>query len=345
MKETAAHRALCCPDKFRGSLTAREAAARLAEGFRDAGIADTIELPLADGGEGTLDALLHARGGQRREAVVTGPDRAPVVASWGVLPDGVAVIELAEASGLALVRGANDPISATTRGTGELIAIAAEAGATEVLLGVGGSATVDGGSDALEAIDWKLPVPVVVACDVDTRFVEAARVFAPQKGAGPAEVEFLTRRLKDLADRYLRETGVDVRSLPGSGAAGGIAGALAARGAVLRPGFDVISEAACFPKRLAESTLVVTGEGRLDHTTLAGKVVGSVLRAATTRSLPAGVVAGDAEDGAFDHLPPGTVVVTLASLAGSIDLAIARAAELTREAGTLVAGRLLCEPG
>ena len=162
--------------------------------MRAAGILNTVELPLADGGEGTLDALLAACGGQAFQARVTGPDGEQTAARWGLLPDGVAVVEMAQASGLALVRGRNDPLTATTRGTGELIAIAATSGATSAIVGVGGSATVDGGRGALEELGWKLPLPVVVACDVATHFLDAARVFGPQKGADPAAVGVLTRR-------------------------------------------------------------------------------------------------------------------------------------------------------
>ena len=332
--------ALCAPDKFRGTLTAREVAAAMAAGLRDEGIEHVVELPLADGGEGTLDALLAARGGGRREAVVTGPDGRPVIASWGLLPDGVAVIELAEASGLARVEGENDPVTATTRGTGELILAAAEAGATAVVLGVGGSATVDGGVGALEALGWALPIPMTVACDVETPFVEAAAIYGPQKGAGPAEIEQLTYRLEELAERYRAETGIDVRALPGAGAAGGIAGGLAAFGAVLRPGFGVVAEAAGFADRLAGATLVLTGEGRLDHTSLAGKVVGEVLGAAAMHGTRAGVVAGEIEKGISRRLPGEPAVVSLVELAGSVEEALARASELVGEAAAELGRRL-----
>ena len=179
---SAALRVLVCPDKFRGTLSAAEAAAAIALGLHAAGIADTIELPLADGGEGTLAVLLAARGGDVHEARVIGPDGSAVVARFGLLPDGVAVVEMAQASGLALVAGTNDPLTATTYGTGQLIALAEAQGATAVIVGVGGSATVDGGRGALEALGWRPPgIPMVVACDVTTGFLDAARVFGPQK--------------------------------------------------------------------------------------------------------------------------------------------------------------------
>ena len=333
--------ALCCPDKFRGTLTAAEAAAAIAAGLHAAGIANTVELPLADGGEGTLDALLAARGGEVHEARVTGPDGAIVVARFGVLPDGVAVVEMAQASGLALVAGTNDPLTATTYGTGQLIALAAEQGATAVIVGVGGSATVDGGRGALDALGWRSPgIPIVVACDVVTNFLDAARVFGPQKGAGADEVELLTDRLRRLAAEFHERTAVDVRGLSGAGAAGGLAGGLAALGATLRPGFTVVAEAVGFQRHVEEATLVVTGEGRLDRTSLTGKVVGEVLRAAAECHIPAKVVAGDVAPGVTAELPGFAETVSLVALAGSLEEALARASELVTEAASLLVRRL-----
>src|SRR6185295_4678075 len=187
--------ALVCPDKFRGTLTAAEAAAAMAAGLERAGFGDVRQMPLADGGDGTLDALLAARGGSRRRARVTGPLGDLVEAEYGVLRDGTAVIEMARASGLGLVER-NDPLRASTRGTGELVDAARRAGASRVLVGVGGSATTDGGLGAGEALGWSLGgIEVAVECDVATAFLDAARVYGPQKGASDAEVELLTRRL------------------------------------------------------------------------------------------------------------------------------------------------------
>ena len=323
---------LCAPDKFRGSLTAAEAAAAMGSGARDAGL-EAVELPLADGGEGTLDVILAGRG-ERHRAVVTGPDGRPVDAVWGLLDDGTAVVELARASGLALVPGANDPIAATTRGTGELIAAAVTAGARRVLLAVGGSATTDGGLGALEALDFELPVPVTIACDVTTAFLDAARVYGPQKGATPEQVGTLTARLESLAARYRAETGVDVSSLPGSGAAGGIAGGLAAHGAVLRPGFDVVADACGMRNALATCAIVVTGEGRLDATSLEGKVVGEVATLASASAVPVAIVAG-----VVDVSVPGAKVVSLEDVAPGSDT-FAEAAALVRRAT-----RSVLEPG
>jgi glycerate kinase len=328
---------VCAPDKFRGTLTASQAAAALAEGFGAAGL-PTVELPLADGGEGTLDALLAARGGEVLEARVVGPDGRPVAARYGLLHDGVGVVEMAEASGIALVTGSNDPLRATTYGTGELIAAAARAGAREVIVGVGGSATVDGGHGALEALGWKLPVAqVVVACDVQSVFLDAPRLFGPQKGAGPGEVAELERRLGAFAIELLDRTGVDVRRLHGAGAAGGLAGGLAALGAELRPGLQVVAEAAGLAGQLERARLVVTGEGRLDRTSLVGKVVGGVLDAAASAGVPAAVIAGEVAEGLQLR---GVHVVDLTSLAASPADARARAAELVTTAAGLLAGRM-----
>jgi glycerate kinase len=334
--------ALACPDKFRGTLTASEAAAAMARGLQRAGYDRVIRLPLADGGEGTLDALVAARGGSRRHARVTGPLGDPVDAEWALLPGGVAVLEAAAASGLALVAGRNDPLRASTRGTGELIAAALRAGAKRVVVGVGGSATTDGGLAALEAIGWSLgATPVTVACDVSTRFLDAARVFAPQKGATEAQVELLGRRLAQLADQYVSRTGIDVRGLDGSGAAGGLAGGLAAIGAELEPGFDVVATAAGLEAVLDESDLVVTGEGRLDATSFDGKVVGGVLDwAADVGVAHCAVVAGQVTQEAREELGvrPGVQLLALTDRVWQSGEAFARAAVLVEEAA-LEAGR------
>jgi glycerate kinase len=309
-------RAVCCPDKFRGTLTAPEAAEAMACGLREAGIDDVVTRPLADGGEGTLDALLAGLGGERRSVRVTGPLGNPVVADWGLLPDGTAVVEMAQASGLALAADANDPVEATTRGTGELIAIAAREGATRVVVGVGGSATTDGGLGALDALGWTLPVPIVVACDVETRFLDAARVYGPQKGATARQIELLSQRLEGLAATYLDTTGVDVRQLARGGAAGGLAGGLAVLGAKLKSGFDVVAEAVGLHGALARSSLVLTGEGRFDSTSLTGKVVGGVL-GAVPPGIRCVVICGQLKDNVLARLPRPVEVISLAGRTGS----------------------------
>lgn len=264
----------------------------MADGARAAGWA-TRELALGDGGEGTLDAL----GGPNRYNVVTGPLGEPTKAGWRL--DGErAVVEMALASGLSLAGGqsANDPLGATTRGTGELIAAAIAAGAREIIVGVGGSATTDGGLGAVDALGGKTfaeqGVVVRVACDVRTRFLDAPPVFGPQKGADAVQVRILVERLERVAERYVSEYGVDVRPLVSSGAAGGLGGGLAALGAELVPGFDLIASAKDLDTALAEADAVVTGEGRLDQTSLEGKVVGGVVERASRCGLPVLVVAG-----------------------------------------------------
>jgi glycerate 2-kinase len=291
-------RAVACPDKFRGTLRADEVASAMAAGIRRAGFDEVIELPLADGGEGTLDTLLAARGGSRRTARVTGPLGDPVDAEWGVLTGGVAIVEMAQASGLALVHDHNDPLRASTRGTGEMIAAVRAQGFNRVVVAVGGSATTDGGLAAVEALGWSLQgMKVTVACDVETSFADAAKVFGPQKGASGAQVALLTRRLKMLSDRYRARTGIDVAQLTGAGAAGGLAGGLAAIGAELAPGFDVIAEAVGLEAALEGADLAMTGEGRLDGSSLAGKVVGGVLAWADDLDVASvAIIAGQATD-------------------------------------------------
>lgn len=293
-------RAVVCPDKFRGTLRADEVAHAMAAGVGRAGFDEVIELPLADGGEGTLDTLLAARGGSRRTTRVTGPLGDPVDAQWGVLTGGTAVIEMAQASGLALVSGRNDPLRASTRGTGELIAAVRAQGFKRVVVAVGGSATTDGGLAALEALGWNLSgMRVTVACDVETSFVDAASVFAPQKGASSAQISLLSRRLQMLAERYRTRTGIDVSQITGSGAAGGLAGGLAAIGAELAPGFDVVAEAVGLEDALEGADLAITGEGKLDPSSLAGKVVGGVLAWAEDLGVDqVAIVAGQVTDDA-----------------------------------------------
>lgn len=258
---------------------------------------------MADGGEGVLEAL----GGPNRTATVTGPLGDPVEAAWR-LDRSTAVIEMALASGLSLVGGAdgNDPIAASTYGTGELISDAVEAGARRVIVGVGGSATTDGGLGALRAL-YPLQrlrgIELIVACDVHLTFIEAAERFAPQKGASPAQVELLRRRLERLAQVYEDEHGVDVRGLRGSGAAGGLAGGLAAAGATLVDGFEVVADEVGLDEALVGADLVVTGEGFLDEASFDGKVVGGVADLAAELGVPVLAVVGRVFDDVHDRIP------------------------------------------
>ena len=323
---------ICCPDKIRGSLTANEAAEALADGVEREG-RDAVRLPLADGGEGTLDVLCPAAA-DRRRLRVTGPLGEPVDAEWGLRGD-TAVIEMARASGLALVGDGNDPLRATTFGTGELLRAALDAGVRRAVVAVGGSATVDGGLGALEALDFDLRgAEVVVACDVTTPFVEAARVFGPQKGAGAAAVAELERRLERLADRYRDERGVDVRDLPGAGAAGGLAGGLAAHGARLVPGAALVADVVGLRDAVRDASLVLTGEGRVDATSFAGKVVGHVLREGLGLDVPVAIVAGDAERAT---LPKNVECLTLIELGGSLEAALGDAGGLAADAAAALA--------
>jgi glycerate kinase len=290
-----ASHAVAAPDKFRGTLNAGEAAGAMARGAEAAGWSCTA-LPLADGGEGTLDAL----GGPNRVSRVTGPLGDPVEAGWR-LEGETAFVEMAQASGLQLAggAGANDALRATTRGTGELVVAAARGGARRIVVGVGGSATTDGGLGALEALDGLVPfadhgLEVQVACDVTTAFTDAAAVFAPQKGASPEDVESLTARLRDLLAAYEERFGRDVAALAGGGAAGGLAGGLAAAGASLSPGFELVAGLLGLDDALARADLVLTGEGRLDATSFAGKVVGGIVARCTARGIPVVAVVGDA---------------------------------------------------
>jgi glycerate 2-kinase len=285
-------RVVAAPDTFRGTASARAVAEAVGRVAWEHGW-DCDEVPVSDGGEGFLDAL----GGANRTATVTGPLGDPVEAGWRL--DGRrAVIEMAQASGLLLVGGAegNDPIAASTYGTGEIISTALDAGARRVLVGVGGSATTDGGLGALRALHPTARlkgIELVVACDVRTRFVDAADTFAPQKGATPAQVELLRRRLERLAQVYAEEHGFDVADLDGAGAAGGLAGGLAAAGAQLVEGFEVVADEVDLWSRIEGADLVVTGEGFLDEQSFEGKVVGGVLALADEAGVPVVAIAGE----------------------------------------------------
>jgi glycerate kinase len=266
--------ALVAPDSFKGTFSAREVAAAIASGLRAAG-RDAVEFPVADGGEGTMDVLVGALGGELRTVTASDPLGRAVEASFALLPDGTAVVETAQASGLGLVdERERDAWEASTRGTGELIVAAAEAGAERVIVTVGGSATTDGGAGAVEALEEAgLRVELDVLADVRTPFEQAARVFGPQKGADPPLVDRLERRLHELASGFRR----DPRGEPMTGAAGGLSGGLwAQHGARLVPGAVYVLDAIGFDSRMRAAAFVVAGEGRLDEQTLQGKIVGEV---------------------------------------------------------------------
>jgi glycerate kinase len=298
-----APRILAAPDKYRGTLTAAEAATAIAEAARRVGW-DCDLAPVSDGGEGFLD-VFGALGG-RQVTRVAGPLGSPVDAPWllGRDPDdgarNIAIVEAARAVGLTLAggRSGNDPVGASSTGVGQLIAAAIRSGARHVVVGMGGSASTDGGLGAVDALapGGRLPgVKLTVACDVQTRFVDAAVDFGPQKGAAPAQVELLRRRLEKVAQLYLERFGTDVRDVPGSGSAGGLAGGLAALGATLVPGFDYVAERMSLAERAADVDLVVTGEGFIDRQSFVGKAVGGVVELAQQAGVPVLVVAGDGE--------------------------------------------------
>ena len=280
-------RALASPASLKGVLSAAEAAAALGEGLRSGG-AEAVELPVADGGEGTAEALWLARGGDWLEAPVHDAFGSPRRARWLVLPDGTAVVEAAAAVPLDPAR--LDALAASSRGFGELLAAALDAGASRLLLALGGTATMDAGAGLFEVVR-ELPVPAQVACDVTATLLEAPRLFGPQKGAGPEEIAELERRFA------AREELVLVQHKPGSGAAGGLGAALAALGAELVPGAPLVLDAIGFDA--AGCDLVVTGEGRVDETTALGKAPGEVLRrSAGTRCVIFGGIVSAALPGA-----------------------------------------------
>lgn len=292
-------------DKFRHTATALQLCGAVGDVAWELGW-NCVSRPMADGGEGTLDVLL-GHGGVRRTTMVTGPLGAPVGADW-LFREGApgrrstAFIEMARASGLAVIGGAqnNRPLDATTRGTGELVLAALNAGAQRIVVALGGSATTDGGLGALEAMEPLVRfkgVDLLVACDVETLFVDAARVFGPQKGATPAQVALLTRRLESLADSYERERGVDVRNVVGGGAAGGLAGGLVSIGARLQSGFSLIADEVGLHDALDSADLVITGEGFLDTESFNGKVVGGVVDVARRAGVGVVVVCGGREEG------------------------------------------------
>ena len=287
-------RVLAAVDKFKGTASAAKVADAIAQACWEAGH-DCVQLPVADGGEGTLEAL----GGANRTSTVTGPLGDPVQAEWR-FHRGTAVIEMARASGLTLVGGKerNDAMAASTVGTGELIDQALSLGAKKIVVCLGGSATTDGGLGCIRAISspHRLKrVQLLVACDVETLFTDAAPVFAPQKGATPAQVDMLRGRLERLAQVYESEFGVDVRRLPGTGAAGGLAGGLVALGGRLLPGFDLVADEIDLHDRIGEADLVITGEGFLDDQSFHGKVIGGVQRMCATAGVPVAAVVGDSE--------------------------------------------------
>jgi glycerate 2-kinase len=276
---------LVAPDSFKGTFSAAQVAGAIGRGIERAGLMPPDLCPVADGGEGTLDALLPQLGGELRAVTVRGPLGAAVNTGFGLVEDGgTAIVEMAMASGLGLI-ASKDAWNASTYGTGELIAAAAQAGAAVILVAVGGSATTDGGAGAIEAIEAAGGIgraKIVVLCDVRTPFEDAPKVFGPQKGADAAMITRLEARLDELAQSLPK----DPRGVPMTGAAGGLGGGLWAQyGAKLEAGAPFVLDALDFDERMRAARAVVTGEGKLDEQTLQGKLVGEI----GTRTRQAGV--------------------------------------------------------
>jgi glycerate kinase len=285
---------LVSPDSFKGTMRATEVASAIGRGLERAGLEPPDLCPVADGGEGTLEVLLTALGGETAGAPATDPLGRPINGGFALIEDGgTAIVEVAEASGLHLVAPEErDAERATSRGTGELIVAAAAAGAEVILVAAGGSATTDGGAGAIEAIEEAgglQGATVVVLCDVRTPFEHAAERFGPQKGADPDAVERLRRRL----DAFAATLPKDPRGLPMTGAAGGLSGGLhACFGAKLEPGAPFILNALDFDARMRAARAVIVGEGRLDATTLEGKIAGEIATRARQAGVPCHAIVG-----------------------------------------------------
>lgn len=368
-------RILVAPDSFKGSLGALAAAQAMERGIRAVFPEAEVRLvPVADGGEGTVDALVAATDGTRRVTRVPGPLGEPVAAAWGILGDGeTAVIEMAAASGLPLVPASRrDPLRASSAGTGALVKAALDAGLRKVVVGLGGSATNDGGAGLARALGARfldaegadLPeggaalarldridlggldprlreTSLLAACDVDNPLTGprgASAVYGPQKGADPAAVRLLDGALARLAGVATRDTGRDVADLPGAGAAGGLgAGLLWFTAARLRPGVEIVLEATGFDALVRTADLVFTGEGLTDAQTVMGKAPAGVAAVARRHGVPVICLSGGLGEGAEAVL--GCGVDALASLVPRpMDLAacLAQAAPLLEAAAARV---------
>jgi glycerate kinase len=285
---------LVAPDGFKGTFRATEVAGAIGRGLESAGLMPPDLCPVADGGHGTMEVLLTALGGETAAAPVHDPLGRDVEAGFALVEGGgTAIVEMARASGLALLDpGELDAEAASTQGTGELILAAVEAGAQVVLVACGGSATTDGGRGAIEAIEdggGLRGVRIVCLCDVRVPFERAAEVFGPQKGADPAAVRRLTRRL----NAYAAELPRDPRGAPMTGSAGGLSGGLWAQyGATLEPGAAFVLRALDFDERMRGSRAVIVGEGRIDEQTLQGKIPGEIATRARQTGVPCFAIVG-----------------------------------------------------
>lgn len=367
-------RIVVAPDSYKGSLSAVSVASAMARGILQVfPEAEVVQVPIADGGEGTVEALVTATGGTLRHNLVTGPLGAKHIAHWGVLGDGqTAVIEMATASGLPLLKPSErDPRITTTYGTGELIGAALDAGLRRIILGIGGSATNDGGAGMARALGVRflsaagtdldlhggaalhhlgeidvssldprlLQCEIIVACDVDNPLCGdqgASAVFGPQKGATPEVVAELDSALRHYAEHARRATGRDVANEPGAGAAGGLgAGMLFFTPAKLRPGVDIVLDAVDFPTLLSGTDFVITGEGRTDFQTAFGKAPVGVARVAKQLGLPVFCLSGSLGQGADDVLTQGIdVTLSICDRPLTLETCMSEAEELIVAAAT-----------
>jgi glycerate kinase len=336
---------IIAPDSYKGSLTSMEVARAVEKGIRRVlPKARCTSVPMADGGEGTVQSLVDATGGRFIRKRVKGPAGKPVTARYGMLADGeTAVIEMAEASGLPLVSGrSRNPLRTTTFGTGQLMVDAMNKGARRIIIGIGGSATTDGGAGMAQALGVRFRdrrgniirgaaaggmldriagidmsgrheaverTTITVACDVDNPLYGkrgAAHVFGPQKGATPAAVKKLDANLRHFGDVIKRSLGRDVAKLKGAGAAGGLgAGLMAFAGAELRSGIDIVVEAVRLERHVKTADLVITGEGQVDFQTAYGKTPAGVARVARRYKVPVVAIGGGLADDARDVFKHG----------------------------------------
>ncbi|WZO96862.1 glycerate kinase [Isosphaeraceae bacterium EP7] len=361
---------LIAPDKFKGCLSAAEVARAIARGVRNAAPDAVIDcIALADGGEGIVDALVESSAGTLHTANVSGPLGQSVEATYGLLGDGTtAVLEMAAASGLVLVpHDLRDPLRATTRGTGELLLHAVRGGARRVILGIGGSATNDGGAGLAQALGFRLldvrgaelgpgggplsdldrivppdhpplgDAEILVACDVTNPLCGpqgASAIYGPQKGATPAMVAQLDASLEHFAAIIRRDLGVDIRDLPGAGAAGGLgAGLVAFAGGSLSPGIEIVLKTLGVSAKMERADLCLTGEGSVDHSSAYGKTVAGVGALAASLGVPAIALAGTIGPG-YERLHERGIVAIFPIAPGPITLqeSLARAPELLEAA-------------
>ncbi len=364
-------RVVIAPQGFKGSISALDAARAMEEGvLRVVPNAQTVLVPVADGGDGTLETLVDSTGGDIRTTTVTGPIGKPITAEWGALGDGqTAVIEMARTSGLALLSlDERDPLHATTYGLGEMVREALDAGFRSFIVGIGGSATNDAGAGMAQALGVRLldeagkelppggaalanlrtidmsglderalDARFSVACDVSNPLTGpegASAVYGPQKGATPDMVERLDAALKNFAEVVERTIGTSIEAVPGSGAAGGLGGGMMAfLGGALRPGVDIVLDHVGLDEKLKGADLVITGEGQVDFQTVYNKAPVGVARRAKRWNIPVLAVCGSLGRGFEDvHAEGIDAVVSILSAPMTLDEASARAGELISDA-------------